>query len=239
MKTELVISKSNDVYTNSLLVSEKLEVNHKDLLRTIEKIVKKQCATQHIKNSQKFVLSSFTNKQNRTYPMYEMNEQAFTKLVMNLSGYAKAEEIQDMFIEAFFRMKNALLQHQNISWIEKRQETKQIRSEEMNVVKDFVEYATIQGSTQAHRYYGNITKMTNKALELLIQSKHGTPIRDLASVMELGFIQVVDNRAMQAIKNGMEKKYPYKEIYVIAKDEVNKLVDSLCYLPNKQLKGSD
>jgi Rha family phage regulatory protein len=229
MKTELVEAKNKDVYTNSLIVAEKLEVNHKDLLRTIEKITKKQGAGQHIVNSQRFIQSEFKNKMGRTYPMYLMNEQAFSKLVMNLSGYAKAEEIQDMFIEAFFRMKDALLRHQNVSWIEKSKETKQIRAKETDVIQDFVEYATAQGSTQANRYYENITKMTNKALELLIQSEHGKPIRQLATILELGFIQVVDNRAMQVIQDGMDRKFPYKEIYVMAKEEVNKLVDSLCY----------
>jgi len=228
MKNELVESKKNDVYTNSLIVAEKLEVKHNDLLRTIKKITEKQGASQRIV-SQKFIESSFTNKMGRSYPMYLMNEQAFSKLVMNLSGYAKAEQIQDMFIEAFFRMKDALLRHQNVSWLEKREETKQIREKETDVIKDFVEYATAQGSTQAHRYYGNITKMTNKALEMLIQSEHGKPIRQLATILELGFIQVVDNRAMQAIQDGMNRGFPYKEIYIMAKDEVNKLVDSLCY----------
>jgi len=228
MKSELVESKKNDVYTNSLIVAEKLEVPHKVLFQTIQKIITKQghrCAIV----SQKFVLSEFTNKMGRTYPMYLMNEQAFSKLVMNLSGYTKAEEIQDMFIDAFFRMKDALLRHQNVSWIEKSTETKQIRAKETDVIKDFVEYATAQGSTQAHRYYANITKMTNKALEILIQSEHGKPIRQLATILELGFIQVVDNRAMQAIQDGMNREFPYKEIYIMAKDEVNKLVDSLCY----------
>jgi len=238
MKTDLVISKNKDVYTNSLIVSEKLEVPHKVLFQTIERIVRKQGYSCAIVSSQKFILSEFTNKMGRTYPMYLMNEQAFSKLVMNLSGYTKAEEVQDMFIEAFFKMKDALLRHQNVSWIEKREETKQIRAEELDVIKEFVDYATKQGSIQAQRYYANITKMTNKALELLIQTNHGKPIRDLASVMELGFIQVVDNRAMQAIKDGMDRGFPYKEVYVLAKDEVNKLVDSLNYKPRLEVNRS-
>ncbi len=78
-------------------------------------------------------------------------------------------------------------------------------------------------------YYQNITKMTNKALELLVQSKDGKPLRDLATITELGFIQVVDNRAMQAIADGLNRKLPYKEIYKFAKKEVEEIVDSLCF----------
>ena len=78
-------------------------------------------------------------------------------------------------------------------------------------------------------YYQNITKMTNKALELLIQTKDGKPLRDLATISQLGFISVVDDRATLAIQDGMDRKLPYKEIYKYAKDEVEKLVDALAF----------
>lgn len=97
------------------------------------------------------------------------------------------------------------------------------------MIKEFVEYATKQGSKNAKMYYQNITKMTNKALELLVQTKEGKPLRDLATVTELGFIQVVDNRATEAIQDAMKNKLPYKEVYKFAKKEVEDIVDSLCF----------
>jgi phage regulator Rha-like protein len=232
MKNEIVHTKNGEVFTSSKIIAEMLEVEHRDLLRTVKKIVarhKKQCADRRIKNSQKYIESSFTNKQGRTYKMYELNEQAYMKIAMQLSGYEKAEFVQDQIIEAFYIMKQALLNQQNQSWISKRDQGKLERKQETDVIKTFVDYATKQGSTEASRYYGNITKMTNKALELLIQSGHGKPLRDLATVTELGFIQVVDNRASEAIKDGMERELPYKEIYKFAKNEVETLVDNLCF----------
>ena len=71
--------------------------------------------------------------------------------------------------------------------------------------------------------------MTNKALELLIQVKDGKPLRDMATIQELGFISVVDNRAAQSLEYGIKNNLPYKYIYEIAKEEVNNLVDSLCF----------
>jgi len=232
MKNKLVYTQRGEVYTSSVIVAEKLGVKHPDLLRTLEKVVKrweKQVATQRTVSSQVFRESTFTNKMNRTYKMYEMNEQAFIKLIMKLDGYEKAEIIQDLFISEFFRMKNALLNQQNQSWLSNREQGKLVHKEEMDVIKDFIGYATSQGSKSANKYYMNITKMTNKALELLIQSKDGKPLRDLATVTELGFIQVVDNRAMVAIADGMLRKLPYKEIYKYAKEEVENIVDSLCF----------
>jgi len=232
MKNELVFTQRGEVYTSSKIVADKLGVVHKDLLRTIERIIERQNYSglnSTLKFPQKFIEGTFTNKKGRTYKCYYMNEQAFMKLVMHLSGYAKAEIVQDQFIEAFSLMKQALLNKHNASWLEKRKQTKITRREETDVIKEFVEYATKQGSKNAKMYYQNITKMTNKALELLIQTKEGKPIRDLATVTELGFIQVVDHRAMLAIKDGMERQLPYKEIYRYAKDEVNKLVDALVF----------
>lgn len=232
MKNELVHTKKNEVFTNSKIIADMLEVTHKDLLRTIEKVVNRQKnnrQTSPLKYPQKFIESSFKNKMGRTYKMYEINEQAYLKIAMQLSGYEKAEIVQDQMIEAFTMMKHHMLNMQNNSWIEKRDETKQIRQKETDVIKDFIEYATKQGSQNANKYYMNITKMTNKALELLMQTNEYKPLRDLATITELGFIQMLDLRATQAIEDGINRQLPYKEIYKYAKEEVEKLSDSLAF----------
>jgi phage regulator Rha-like protein len=232
MKTDLVHTIRGEVFTDSKVIADMLEVEHKVLINTIEKTLNRQKnngTAKPLKFPQKFIKSSFKNKMGRTYKMYELNEQAYLKLAMQLSGYEKAEVVQDQIIEAFSIMKQALQNQQNNSWIEKRTQLKICRREETDTIKDFVDYAITQGSKSASMYYQNITKMTNKALELLVQSKDGKPLRDLATVTELGFIQVVDHRATLAIQDGMDRKLPYKEIYKFAKEEVEKLVDSLAF----------
>lgn len=237
METDLVHTERGDVFTTSILVAKKLGVNHSDLLRTVDKIYKRwveQYAGERSESAQKFTEATYVNRMNRTYRCYKMNEQAFIKVVMNLRGYEKAEIIQDIFIEEFYKMKRALLNHQNNSWTKKRSLSKTVRVTETDVIKDFIVYATEQGSMSANKYYMSITKMTNKALELLLQSEHSKNIRDLATATELGFISVVDDRARLAIQDGMSRGLPYKEIYRFAKDEVNTLVDSLDF-KNKSL----
>lgn len=230
MQTDLVHLKKKEILTDTIIISEMLEIPHRDLLRTVDKIVSRQKNNAQVgalKFPQRFIEGSFQNKMNRTYKMYELNEQAYMKLAMHLKGYEKAEIVQDAIIEAFSLMKEALLNQSNQSWLSARKDGKAIRKEEMDVVKEFIDYATEQGSKSAFRYYSNITKMTNKALELLIQVESGSPLRNLANIMELGFIQMLDNRAKQALEFGMKERRPYKEIYQIAKEEVNKLADSL------------
>jgi len=236
MKTDIVHINKKEVYTTSKIIAEMLGVVHKDLLRTIDVIVLRQKnngLASPLKFPQKFIETKFTNKMNRTFKMYELNEQAYMKLAMHLKGYEKAEKVQDSIIEAFSLMKQALLNHQNATWLSAREHGIKTRLVEADMIKLFVDYATNQGSKNAKFYYSNITKMTNKALELLVQVKEGKPLRDLATVQELGFISVVENRAVQALEYGMSEKLPYKYIYKEAKEQVNNLVDSLCFKPIK------
>lgn len=230
MEKNIVHIKEKEILTDTLIIAEMLDVPHTNLIRTVQAIVDRQNnnpQARALKFPQKFIEGVFQNKMNRSYKMYELNEQAYMKLAMQLRGYEKAEIVQDAIIEAFSMMKGAVLNQSNQSWLSAREDGKAIRSKEMDVVKNFVDYATKQGSKSAFRYYGNVTKMTNKALELLVQVKGGAPLRHLANIMELGFIQMLDNRAKQSIEYGMSEGLQYQEIYQIAKEEVNTLADSL------------
>ena len=226
METELVFTGGNDIYCDSIKIAEKLEVKHADLLRTINKIIKrkKQVAGERIVSSQKFIESEFTNKQGRTYKKYNLNEPAFIKLVMQLKGYEKAEIVQDMFVEAFMNMKKVLQQHTNTSWIEARETGKVHRLEETDKIKEFVEYAKAQGSTQANYYYANITKMTYRALELL---NHDRPIREILSRIWLTYLAVAEDQVVMNLEKGMKEWLHYKEIYAMTKANLEKFCDFL------------
>jgi phage regulator Rha-like protein len=245
MKTDLVFTKKNEVFTNSKILAEKLsgaKDQHRNVMITIKELIEKagfkkshsrgnaseQLFT-YTHSSGAIILDSTFKVRGRTFPCFEMNEQGYLYIMMQLGRYKNALTIQGLFIEAFTLMKNALNNQANLSWQTKRTNGKVTRREETDVIKEFVEYATAQGSKSANMYYSNITRMTNKSLELLIEVKDGKPIRDLATVTELGFIQVVDHRAGQAIADAMSKGYPYKEVYIYAKKEVQTFIDSLIY----------
>lgn len=230
MKNELVHQIKNEFFTNTLIVAENLEVPHKVLMNTVKATLEK-VEKQGQDRAIVFLESSFTNKQGRTYPMYEMNEDAYMLLAMQLSNYEKAFKVQTSIIKAFRSMAIALVNQQNVSWLEARQNGKIARVAETDIIKDFVDYATEQGSKSAKTYYMNVTKMTNKALEFMIQDKTGVPIRDLTTMENLGFIMALDKRAGYAIEHGMKEKMHYKDIFHYAKSEVNKLADVLVFKP--------
>ena len=243
LKDDLVIAKHKDVFTNSKIVAEILDVEHAKLLRTVDRIVerldRKQPPGQSVvfksnskmKFPQKFIESTFTNKQGRTYKMYLMNEQAYMKLAMHLKGYEKAEQVQDSIIEAFSLMKERLLQQSNSSWLEKRNEGKKVRLKETDTVKDFIEYAKKQGSQHAERYYIHFTKATNKALEIYAHMDSGAPIRDIATLEELGYVEQLENRVIAVLRWGMEEGLPYKFIFQEVKKHINELASILVFKP--------
>jgi Rha family phage regulatory protein len=232
MKNELVHQIKNDFFTNTKIVAENLEVPHKELLKTVERTLEK-LKKQGVDRTIVFLESSFKNRQGRVYPMYEMNEDAYMLLAMQLSGYEKAFKVQTSIIKAFRSMAFALQNQQNISWIEARKEGKNIRLSETDVIKEFVDYATKQGSTSAKLYYMNITKLTNKALEFMIQDKTGVPIRDLSSLYNLGFIIILDKMAKDSIIHGMKEKMHYKDIFQLCKAKINQLAEVLVFNPKK------
>jgi phage regulator Rha-like protein len=65
-------------------VAEKLEVPHKVLVQTIERILEKYGHRGASTFGQIFVETTTINKQKREYKSYDMNEDAFMKLIMNL-----------------------------------------------------------------------------------------------------------------------------------------------------------
>ena len=76
----------------------------------------------------------------------------------------------------------------------------------------------------------NITKMEYAALEL-IQSKEKVPsgFRDTLDLLDLCFLQAAEQVCRAAIKEGMERKFPYKEIYLLAKERVTKYAETVTF----------
>jgi hypothetical protein len=103
------------------------------------------------------------------------------------------------------------LNKSDTKFLEARQQAKLGRREETDVIKDFVEYATNQGSQNAKMYYINITKATYKALELMIQKKPA--LRDTLNIYELAELLLAERVAKNSLKKYMELGRHYKDIY--------------------------
>lgn len=91
-------SENNSIYTTSLDIAEKFGKDHKNVLRDIASIL--QQSPEAVKM---FCKSTYKNSRNREYPMYKMNRDGFSLLVMGFTG-PDALEWKMKYINAFNRM---------------------------------------------------------------------------------------------------------------------------------------
>lgn len=104
----LVEVKNNQVVTSSRQVAKSFGKRHKDVLRAVENIRAQNCAL----TSVMFYEDFYTAGTGKKYPMYLMNRDGFSLLVMGFTGQ-KAIEWKIKYIQAFNQMEQALKERQS------------------------------------------------------------------------------------------------------------------------------
>ncbi len=233
--TDIISLRKNEPITNTYIMSEKLDVQHKTLIRTVEDVRKHGTLESHV-FSQKYYESTFTNKMGRTFKMYELNKSAFMKVIMQLGKYKKAHVLQDEFIEGLQQMERALLNQQNSDWTLTRELGKETRLAMTDTTKEFIEYAKKQGASRgANYYYSNLTKATYKGLKLIEHEKPKT--REFLDRMELFHLVVAENAIKNVMMEEMEKGTHFQEIYLLCKQKIEAIAETVLFTPpKKQIK---
>ena len=114
--TDLVFRGQNDqVITTSLLVAETFEKEHRNVLKSIRKLM----SATNVAVAQMFDETTYVNEQGKEQPMFFMNRDGFTLLAMGFSG-EKALKFKVDYINAFNKMEAEL----------KSQQTKQLSAAE-------------------------------------------------------------------------------------------------------------
>lgn len=98
---------SNQPLTNSKLVAEVFEKEHKNVMQSIRKLMEGTAQNSAVR--QMFSESTYPNEQNKEQPMFVMNQDGFTLLAMGFNG-KKAMEFKLKYIEAFNAMKRQIEQ---------------------------------------------------------------------------------------------------------------------------------
>ncbi len=207
---ELVTIKHNQVFCDSSLVSKKMNIQHAKVVRTIERLLERLRVTDcHPK------VESFEKEyRGQTFKAYLMDREFFTMLCMRFES-KEALQWQTRFNGAFYEMEERLLKEinnkANTDFIETRQQGKQARLEETNVIKEFVEYATNQGSKSAKFYYKHITNATYKGLELMVKKQPA--LRETLDIYQLSELMLAERVAKNSLKKYMALGRHYKDIY--------------------------
>lgn len=186
---------------DSLQVAETFEKRHKNVIRKIEQIIEEQPAQNCARCFKKVF---YTDAKGEQRPMYYMNRDGFTFLVMGFTGQ-KANEWKWKYITAFNRMESIIREKQTPAWQESRQTGITTRKKETDAIKRLCEYATAQGSKHPERLYTAYTKLANKAA--------GITNRTTATSLQLSVLTVAESIIAQTIDSGIEENKLYKEIY--------------------------
>lgn len=172
MKELVFRSEKGNPITTSLLVAEKFEKEHKNILRDIQNLVAQNSAARSL-----FLDSQYENR-GKMYPMYLMNRDGFSLLVMGFTG-SKALQFKLDFIEAFNEMEQI---------IKSSFQLPQTYAEALRQLAAQVEESEKQKQL--------IAEQAPKALfaDAVATSKHSCLIGELAKILRQNGIEIGQNR---------------------------------------------
>ena len=211
----------NDLITTSLSIAKGVGNHHKnvlDLIRTYEN------------DLNEFGIIAFETRKSRRGKPTEfcyLNEPQTYFLLTLMRNNEQVTKFKKELVKEFMRMRKALMQlqitRQSEEWKIKREQSKLSRLEVTDAIKEFVEYATNQGSQNAKMYYSNLTKMEYKSLFLLEQKFPN--LKDFLNHKQLSSLETADHIVEETLKEGMDLQMNYKDIYQLAKKRVEELAN--------------
>ncbi|MBR1646854.1 MAG: Rha family transcriptional regulator [Selenomonadaceae bacterium] len=181
--TELVFLKGKQPVTTSLIVAEKFEKLHKDVLEKIRFLSAEISADVPIEGfSPKFIASTYKDVEGRVQPLYLLNRDAFTELVGNLNG-RNARVWKRKYHEKI------LAERQSAEWQEIRSETKRGYKTLSAAVHELYEFAVAHGCKASEKvFYINFAKLLNKTLGIGAGTRDELAAWQLYEVEKLQFI---------------------------------------------------
>lgn len=212
---DLVVIENQEPVTTTMLIAQGVGVKHENVMELLVK---------HSKKTK--ILSTFETRKvstkGRPMNVGVLNEKQATFLITLMRNSDKVLQFKERLVDDFYDMRSRLAavmaNQQNSEWNNLREQGKLSRREGTDVIARFVKYAESQGSKSAGMYYGNISKMENKALWML-EGKFKN-VREILSGQQLQVIASADLIAAKALQRGMDNGLHYKEIYKLAKDDV-------------------
>lgn len=153
---------------------------------------------------------------------YFLNEEQFMFLGTLVDNTPISVKFKHTLVKDYSKCRKMLAQlastRSSEEWKNVRKDGKAIYHQKTDIIKQFVDYATGQGSKSANMYYSNLAQMENKAL-FLIEQKFPN-VREVLNIKQLMQVATADQIVEKALADGIEKNIPYKEIYAMAKDRV-------------------
>lgn len=215
--------------TSSLEVARIFEKRHDNVLQSIKVLIRED-EEDHALTFQDMVMDvKIGSGAVRSTPYFLMPKDTFVFLVQGFTG-RRAKTFKLAYIRAFNAMHEELREQQLRQAVraargdgEARAAGKQQRLAFTDALRDLVEYAKTQGSTNAERYYSIFTLMEYK--ELGIDFAPSTqPFRDTLSVEQLGLLGTAEIIAARTVRRGIEAGLNYKDIFITTRETVRQMM---------------
>lgn len=162
---ELINIKNDEAVTTSLRVAESFGKQHKTVLRKIEQILKETEPAQN--GARCFHKSTYIDAKGESRPMYFLNRDGFTFLVMGFTG-KKATEWKWKFIDAFNQMESYINFRKADIQIQKNSMQFLHDNLEMPSTKDYMKANTIANKCVSTLYgYSKMIKKADMTPEML------------------------------------------------------------------------
>lgn len=158
---ELINIKNEEAVTTSLLVAEVFGKQHRNVLRSIDGLLKNE------QSKKMFVKGTYLNTQGHKQPMYYLNRDGFSLLVMGFTG-EKALEWKFKYIEAFNKMEKYINFRKADVQIQKNSMQFLCDNLEMPTPKDYIKANTIADKCVSNIYgYPKMVKKKDMSAEML------------------------------------------------------------------------
>lgn len=223
---ELVTVKGNDIYTDSLTISEGTEFAHHTITRKIRDYIKE------FEEMGKVGYHNQPLESGQSQKIYFLNEPQAAYLMTLLENNAIVRKFKLALVKEFFRMRKFLVEKQSADWQQSRLTGKQVRREETDIIlTKLIPLAIKQGSTNAGKLYMTYSKLVNSVLCIEADQRDNLPIsyNDAIKFLERAINNIISIE--------VDKGTYYKEIYQICKAKCN-IIKELAFLPSLKMIGA-
>ena len=213
----------NEPRSGTWVIAQGFNRGHHDVIKLIKKHQDRFFRLENKRNLNQFILRRVpAKKAGRPIDEIMLNEQQSIFLGTLFRNTEKVLDFKERLAGEFVRQRvwitNAIQQQKNPDWQNVRRDGKIVYKQKTSIIKDFVEYATMQGSKSAKRYYCNLANMENSALFFLEQRFKN--IRSILTIKQLMQISTADDVIEKALKEGMDQGLHYRSCYRLAKSRV-------------------
>ncbi len=215
---EIVEIRNNVAFADSLQIAEHFGIQHKSVLANIEKL-----RSTDEKIGKLTALSFYVDTMNRKQKKYLLTKDAFVFVVQKFKG-AKAHKWQWLYIEAFNKMEAIINEKRSTDWQLTRENGKMARRKEVDVIAKFIQYAQLQGSTNAAHYYKHFTDLVHKAVGI----QNGQ--RDFLTPAMMSHVATFEDQISSLTLKLMADGHSYKDIYQEVKAKML-LIASVMIMP--------